>query len=218
MANFFKSIKTVPPFVTWIAAKLIVLYTKTLRIRIIDPEGFLGPDGPFPVVATVWHNRILFLGPCCPAARREKFSILISASRDGRHIANVIHGIGFRSVAGSSSRGGTQALRQLLTVLESGNSIIIPVDGPRGPRYQPHLGAASLADLSGVPILAASLNAPSRWEVKSWDRLQIPKPFSRVTLVIGKTRPFPAELRNDRPGMENFLNSLLMEITDDRRN
>ena len=104
-----------------------------------------------------------------------------------------------------------------MAVLERGQSIIIPVDGPRGPRYHPHLGAAGLADLSGRPVIAATLNAPSRWEVKSWDRLQIPKPFSRVTLVIGKATPFPPDLRNDRDGSVKFLRDLLMEVTDDRR-
>jgi lysophospholipid acyltransferase (LPLAT)-like uncharacterized protein len=217
MGSPLKKIRKMPGIATWLLARLVGLVCKTYRVRYVDPHGYLKTLTPFPVVVTIWHNRILFLGPCAPPELRPKLAVIISASRDGEYVADFIRHFNLQVVRGSSSRGGAKAFREMLRQLKDGVAAIVTVDGPRGPRYQPQAGAAGLAASSGLPILPVSLNAPKRWEAKSWDRLQIPRPFSRIEVVIGKPYHVPPELVDDREKARALIRDRLMEITDDQR-
>ncbi len=154
-------------------------------MRVVDPGGLLERGRPWPAVFALWHNRLFFLPLCFPMRLRRETVTLASISRDGEYAAGLISSLGLHVLRGSTSRGGHRALRRLKQQLDGGRSVVLTVDGPRGPRYAVQPGAIVLAGLSGRPLVPICLNAPRRWELRGWDRTQVPVPFSRVELVIG---------------------------------
>ena len=141
----------------------------------------------------------------------------VSRSRDGNYGAALFRHVGLKPVRGSSSQGGMRALRALLRELEDGNAAAVTLDGPRGPRYEVQPGVVLLARKSGVPIVPVSLNAPHRWQLRSWDQTQIPKPFSRVELRVGAPVHFPADGKVELADAKRRLRRAMLEITRDRR-
>lgn len=213
MASSFRKIKKFPSVFTWVLAKLIHLIRLTYRVKIIDPYGFVNNEVPIPSVIALWHNRILFFADCAPKKIRKRFTVLISRSRDGEYVSDFIKQFDLQVVRGSSKKGGATAFRQLLDHLHKGNCALITVDGPRGPRYSVQPGAGALAMKSHLPIIPVSLNAPSKWEFKSWDRLQFPKPFSRIEVIVGQ--PFTIPENASVEEANQLLHDKLMEVTQD---
>jgi lysophospholipid acyltransferase (LPLAT)-like uncharacterized protein len=117
--------------------------------------------------------------------KHRKGYMLISRHGDGRIIAAAIRLLGIRSVAGSSSRGGMAAVRELVRRSQEGADIGITPDGPKGPRYVCKDGVVSLGLLSGVPIYPLSYSTKHCWRLKSWDGMIIPRPFSRGVAIFG---------------------------------
>jgi len=213
----WKNKARLPTWLLWILARTIGLVHRTLRIRYIDPAGVVESGEPWPVIFLFWHNRILFTPGCFPARVRHKTAVLTSASRDGQYAAGFARQFGMEVVRGSSSRGGMRALRELKRTLDTGTTIAIPVDGPRGPRYEIHPGAAFLSQICGCQIVPIMFNTPSRWELGSWDRAQIPKPFSRAEFRVGEPFVLPPECAKDRERAAAFLKERMLSITDDSR-
>jgi lysophospholipid acyltransferase (LPLAT)-like uncharacterized protein len=108
--------------------------------------------------------------------------ILISDHRDGELITQVIRRLGFSVVRGSTTRGGTRALREMTLRIDSGHLCVTP-DGPRGPRRHVHQGLAYLGSRTGFPIVGAGMAFQRPWRAKSWDRFCVPRPFSHATCV-----------------------------------
>lgn len=107
-----------------------------------------------------------------------------------------------------------KAFLDMINVIKNDQqTVVLTVDGPRGPKYNPHHGIIGLAQKCGVPIMVASVNAKCRWTLKSWDGLQIPYPFSKVQVVFGK--PFDVPVDADDQTMLEHLKSELMAITED---
>lgn len=172
---------------TALAFRLFQVWVRTLRFEVDDRAGIVGkpPRGRF--VATVWHNR-LFLFPY--AIHRflpgTSGAALVSASRDGAMIADIMKRFGFGAVRGSSSRRGAAALLELADVLAQGGDTAIIPDGPRGPAYHLHGGIIFLAQKSGAEIWPMNFEFSRYWRLKSWDRFIVPKPFSRVRVIFGQ--------------------------------
>lgn len=157
---------------------LIRLIGKTLRFEDVGYETIekLEQSGKSPIYA-VWHNRV------CGGAyrlRNRKIVVITSQSFDGEYIARFLVRFGFGAVRGSSTRGGTGALVEMIRLNRAGIAMAFMVDGPRGPQYVVKPGVLALAKKTGNPILPVSFEFETFWTVKSWDRLRIPKPFSRV--------------------------------------
>ncbi|MDD4097314.1 MAG: lysophospholipid acyltransferase family protein [Lentisphaeria bacterium] len=209
-----KNKRHMPVWLAWLLARLVGLYAWTFRVRYDDPDGWLQRRVPWPVVVPVWHNRICFLATVFPQALLERAAVLISASRDGEYISTLIRFFRLDVVRGSSSRGGMQALRAMLQKLKHGQTMVVTVDGPRGPRYTVHPGIVALATLGRVPVLPVAVNAEKFWQLNSWDGTQIPKPFSRVLVRLG--RPFHLPEGVDREAGVTAIREALLEITDDR--
>ena len=127
------------------------------------------------------------------AIRSTGLVALISASHDGGVLARTLQYFGVEAVRGSSSRRGAQALLELTSWAERGYSIAITPDGPRGPCYQVSEGAIGLAQLSDFPIVPVSTDVRWKLRMKSWDRFQIPLPFARCEVRVGK----PLQVRRD---------------------
>ena len=168
--------------ITWSAYLLIRLLGPTLRYQISFAE-----DGPqslnfSPTVFVFWHRCIL---PACYAFRNRKIAVMTSSSFDGEYIARIIELFGYRAVRGSSTRGGVRALLGMHTEIEEGRSVAFTIDGPLGPIYVAKPGPVLLARNTGVPIVAFYVAPQRAWILNSWDRMLIPKPFSRVGVYVG---------------------------------
>jgi lysophospholipid acyltransferase (LPLAT)-like uncharacterized protein len=163
---------------------------KTLRISFVDEGGVLSGNHKGPVIFATWHNR---LGLSMAAWREfrsrvqpdSQLAALVSASRDGALLARILERNGVHPVRGSSSRRGAQALLELTSVLQNGYHVAITPDGPRGPCYAVQDGIVALAQLTGVPIVPVSNYSRHKFQAKSWDRFQIPAPFSRCIISFG---------------------------------
>lgn len=195
MARIFtlKKMRHLPIWLAWILAFFMRLYAWTLRRRIQDPHGILASLKDSPVIFTLWHNRILLAAPLLPKAMRPLATVLVSASRDGEYISTILGRFGIRATRGSSSRRGAQALLELRHALDQGISPVITVDGPRGPCYTVHPGAIHLSRKSNCRLIPVSINYSRHWSLRSWDKMQLPLPFARATIVFGAPVELPAE-------------------------
>ena len=134
-------------------------------------------------IATFWHDRIVL---ATWFWRRRGIVVMTSRSFDGEYIARFIQRFGYGAARGSSTQGGAEALEQMAACLAHGMDVAFTIDGPRGPRYVAKRGAVRLAAMSGQPILPFCVAAEHFWRVRNWDRLQIPRPFTRAVILVGE--------------------------------
>ena len=219
LKNKFRQIKRFPRWIYWLPARILQLMCHTLyRIKIDDPDNLRFTKGG--LIGLAWHNRLFFFPAIMPAVSRKRTAAVVSASRDGQYIADLISMFGIRSLRGSSSRRGVNALLDSVKVMREENlNVVFTPDGPRGPKYKMKPGPVMLASLTGAPVCPLSINASKYWTVKSWDGFQIPKPGATLTLVFGKPVTVPKNLEGEeiekwRLVLENALN----EITVDNEN
>ena len=194
---------------------LLKIWNRTLRYEIDDRAGIVGEPVRENFIGALWHNRLLIF----PLVLRRFFptrngAALISASRDGDLLTDAIRRFGFDVVRGSSSRLGASGLFQLSNVLAGKRDIVITPDGPRGPAYELGQGVIFLAQTTGARVLPLNLEYSSCWRVKSWDRFIIPKPFSKVRVIIGQPQQIrstttPEEFENERLRLQNAMMSLV---------
>lgn len=173
----------------WWLRWLVALVGTTVRYRVVDPHGVLGLAGREPVIFVFWHNRI-FLMPHLfrrywRRRGRDRVAVLISRSRDGQLLADVLAAFRLRCVRGSSSRGGAEALRELSQLVREGFDVGITPDGPRGPRYVLQPGCVRLAELTGAPLVPVGYVLTRKITLRSWDAFQIPVPFARCEVRLG---------------------------------
>ncbi len=109
-----------------------------------------------------------------------------SRSFDSEYIARFIQRFGYGAARGSSTRGGKAALIQMIRAVRSGKSAAFTVDGPRGPIYEAKPGAVLLAAKANAALLPFSISLNRYWQLPSWDKIQIPKPFARAVVVLGE--------------------------------
>lgn len=180
-----------------LAGWFIRCWSRTLSYEVTDRCGITRADGPvFPVIYAMWHNRIVTIPPIwrrrCGNSR--KAVVLTSASKDGAILSSAMAVFGIGSVRGSSSRRAVAALIGMKRALTEGLDVCITPDGPRGPRYGFQPGVIKLAESSGAPVVPIHAHFSSAWRLKTWDKLVIPKPFSRVTIVFDEMLVVPPKL------------------------
>lgn len=188
---------------------------RTLRYEVDDRAGIVGKPASENYIGALWHNRLLIF----PLVLRRFFSnrhgaALISASRDGDLLSDAIHRFDYDVVRGSSSRLGATALLQLGDVLARHGDVVITPDGPRGPAYELGPGIIFLAQKTGAAVLPINMEYSSCWRVKSWDRFIIPRPFSKVRVIIDrperiKSTSSDPEFEAERLRLQNVLMSLV---------
>lgn len=162
---------------------LIALLGKTYRWEVHGQEHVEAVQrSTQPPIFAFWHGRIL---PATYFWRRRDIVVMTSENFDGEWIARIIERFGYRTARGSTSRGGARALAQLRRTIRQGLPAAFTVDGPRGPSGSVQPGAVWLASLTGSPILPFHMEAARHWAARSWDRTQIPRPFTRVAVAIG---------------------------------
>jgi len=184
-----------PPMI----AGFIRMLALTLRYRLEDPQGILGRDPDQPRIWAFWHNRILMMPYLyerfCPGRR---MLMMVSRSRDGEFITRIMNRFGIDGARGSSSRGGSDALREILRELPrpQARDIGITPDGPRGPRAKVQDGVLGLAASSGRPIYPVTARYSRHWELPSWDRFQIPQPGAVCRVFVGPAVAAPQNLES----------------------
>ena len=163
---------------SWIVPAILRLIGSTLRETTTYEEGSIQSlDEVYPGIFPFWHRCVL---PATWIYRNQHPAVMTSQSRDGEFIARVIQRFGFVPVRGSSSRGGQRALLEMNQLLAESHAVAFTIDGPRGPRYVAKKGPVLLARMSGVPITAFYVAVERAWVLNTWDKLVIPKPFSRI--------------------------------------
>ena len=171
-------------FVTVMGALLLFLLGKSWRIKWVGLENLALPRSRNQkVIYAFWHGRMLAF---CYCHRWQKVHLLISQHRDGELISRATSLLGFRSVRGSSTRGGTKALFQMANKNLEGFDTAVTPDGPRGPKHKAQPGVIYIAQRSGMPIIPVSNSSQRKWTLKSWDGLVIPKPFSPAVVILGE--------------------------------
>ena len=130
----------------------------------------------------LWHGRML----CgMPDYSQREFAVLVSHSHDGELIARMLARFGYRTIRGSSSKGGARAVREMLDEVKKDTVLVITPDGPRGPRHSMNPGLAWMARETGFPVLPMGYASDKAWHLKSWDRFTIPKFGARVVTCFG---------------------------------
>jgi lysophospholipid acyltransferase (LPLAT)-like uncharacterized protein len=168
-------------------------------------------SGRQPILA-LWHGRIL---PATIYFRNRGVVAVTSQNFDGEWIARIMRRFGYAQARGSTSRGGARALLQLSREMADGRPAAFTVDGPRGPAYQAQPGAVWLAKVTGNPIVLFHVEAEPCWTARSWDRAQIPKPWSRVAMVIGAPMDVPPDA--DEDALETMRLELERRLADLKR-
>ena len=183
--------------VTWssrLGSAFIQAIARTWRIRTVNEEAYRRERAAGrPVVLTLWHGEML---PLLFYHRHREIAVLVSEHGDGEIIARILSDFGFRLVRGSSSRGAARALIAVDRELEAGYDVGITPDGPRGPWHSVAPGALLAAHRAGVRIVPLAASASAFWQLGSWDRFMIPKPFARVTIAYGE--PLTVEAPSSR--------------------
>lgn len=186
---------------------------ETLRVSEIGTE-HVAPfwERAASLIYAIWHGRILMI-PCI-YARSNRVHVMASRSRDGELEARFLKRFGFEVVRGSTTRGGSEALRSLVQALRRGLEAAVAPDGPLGPRYVVQPGIVTLARLSEVPIIPLTFSAAPAWRLRSWDEFLVPKPFARGVVSFGP--PLRVPRRSDRTEQEALrkqLESTLRTLT-----
>jgi lysophospholipid acyltransferase (LPLAT)-like uncharacterized protein len=156
-------------------------------------------DGTRAFVGVCWHKDFLF---ALDFFRRRKIVVMVSRSKDGELVARTLHRMGYRTVRGSSSRGGREALGELSDLVRKGWGSAIIADGPRGPARKAKIGCVLASRNSGAPIIPWYCHAEPSITAKNWDRTMIPRPFARITVAFGE--PFYVPAGADREQCESI--------------
>ncbi|MFP3942163.1 MAG: lysophospholipid acyltransferase family protein [Thermoanaerobaculia bacterium] len=203
----------------WLLDLLIRVLSRTCRLEVVEGSDVLDEvvESRRPVVFCFWHNRIvpaagLLLRRIVPAGM--DVTLLSSPSRDGELSARFMQRHGARVVRGSSSRGGARGLRGILQVVRRhGSSPVVIPDGPKGPPYRFKAGVLGLSRMTGAPVLLLGFAAERAWTVGTWDRMILPRPFSRVAVAVAPPVAVPRDLPDEeleaqRRALEERLSAL----------
>lgn len=201
-----------------IAALLIRALYATLRVRHAHADRILElnrREGSY--IFAFWHAHLLVM---IYALFRHPLLVMISQHRDGEMIAATMGRFGVTAARGSTTRGGGEALRQMVRGSREGYVLVLTPDGPRGPRRIAQPGVVRAAQLAGIPILPAAVVARNRKVLSSWDRFEIPLPFARTLFHYGEPIEVPRNLSDEefertREQVERRITGLADEAEQD---
>lgn len=192
------------------AVALVRLLFKTCRIEVATEVPGCCPyedTGERRFLYCVWHDDILMTVFC---GRPQRMAGLVSPHQDGSYLADAMGRVGITSVRGSSKRGASRAMRELLDRVRDLHVAITP-DGPRGPRRQMKSGIVFLASRSGRVIIPTAYACRRPWRIRgSWTDMQLPKPFTRVHARGGPAFVVPPDLERDE--LEVYAQRLQAEM------
>ena len=179
MKSFFRQVgQVVIPPIVYILMR-IIWYTTAKKFHFITPV----PDEQH--VCVTWHGE-LFMSPQAyrHIHKKHSASAIISSHFDGSLIAGTLSWLNIRPLRGSSKKGATQVLKEAFKSIKLGEEVLITPDGPRGPRHSLSDGAIGIARKSKLPVFVMNFKAKNFWQVNSWDKFVIPKPFTKVDFYM----------------------------------
>lgn len=205
--------RTLNRVLAWAACRLLRGLLMTCRVEVREQQPHTSPytpNQPGRYLYCLWHDMIVLHTFAAP---HYDLAALVSRHRDGGYLADAMAAIGVHPVRGSSSKGGAEAVKEIVSELDGWHVAITP-DGPRGPRRKAKAGILWLAAKTGrpvVPTVGVCLNA---WRVKGgWTDLTIPKPFSRVLMLGGPFLHVPSDLaRDDLPRYAEALEAEMARL------
>lgn len=179
MKHFFRKLgKIVIPPVIYVIMR-ILWYSTSKKFH------FISPVGDEQHICVTWHGELLMSTQAYRYIhKKHKAAAIISPHFDGQLIASTLSLLGIRPLRGSSKKGAKKVLLEAFRAVKNAEEILITPDGPRGPRHSMSDGAIGLAVKSALPIFVMNYEASSYWQLKSWDKFVIPKPFSRIDFYM----------------------------------
>jgi lysophospholipid acyltransferase (LPLAT)-like uncharacterized protein len=173
---------------------LIRLVGRTVRFEVDGWDNFesIVSQGQIPIYSA-WHSEVLL---STYFWKHRQIVVMTSQSFDGEYIARFIKRFGYGAARGSSTRGSTGAMVEMVRLMRLGRPAGFTIDGPKGPRHVAKMGSVLLAKKTGQPIMPFSVTAQHYWQANSWDRLQVPKPFTRARVDIARPIYVPSDANN----------------------
>jgi lysophospholipid acyltransferase (LPLAT)-like uncharacterized protein len=183
---------------------------RTWRFRAVNADGYAAERAAGrAVVMVLWHGEML---PLLYYHRHREIAVLVSEHGDGEIIARILRAFGFRLIRGSTSRGAARALIAVDRELREGFDVGITPDGPRGPRHSVAPGALLAAHRAGAKLMPLAARASAFWQLGTWDRFIIPKPFARITVAYGDPTPVVADSSRAAGEMTDLLSSVMDDV------
>jgi lysophospholipid acyltransferase (LPLAT)-like uncharacterized protein len=168
-----------------------------------------------PFVLAFWHGRMLYALHLAHMYRQVRATVMVSRSQDGEFISQVSKRFGVHPTRGSTSRGGSRAMLQMVRRVQEGYVACMTPDGPRGPRYRVQPGVITVAQKTGAPILPLAYDAEWKKVFQSWDRFVMPLPFSRIVVVYGELISVPAHATPDMlQAKQQEVEASLRQVTE----
>lgn len=173
----------------WFGSGLLRALSATWRLRFLnEQETRQREQARSPFILALWHRD---LPGMIRAYRGRGIATLVSWSRDGEIAARAAHHFGVATSRGSTSRAGGAGMLGLLRLARRGRDLAFAPDGPRGPAEAVQPGVLIAAQLLGWPVQPVAVAAERCWRLRSWDRMVIPKPGSRVWIAFGESLAVP---------------------------
>lgn len=187
-------------FLVWLLPLIVVWFQRligfTSRFRFLTNEQYEELfKNKKPFIYSIWHTNVLY----SPYLHRGKnVAVLISESKDGDYINQVVHRFGNTSVRGSSSKGGSKALKAVIQHLKKGLPAAFTPDGPRGPAFIVQPGIIAAAQVTQVPIVPFHYECSRQWILeRAWDKHRVPKPFTTFVVSYGEPISVPRDLNEE---------------------
>ncbi|GIV02535.1 MAG: hypothetical protein KatS3mg015_1365 [Fimbriimonadales bacterium] len=192
MRSWWRSVQ--PALFAFLITSIARLIGLTLRWRVLgERENLDGVQGG--KIIAGWHGRT-FLAAL--RWRNRGYYALISRSRDGEMQDRIFRRFGYRTVRGSTKRGGARAAVECARLLRKGETFVFTPDGPRGPSGEVQEGILWLAKKSGAVIIPGGAAARPRWMARSWDRYMVPLPFAKAVIVLGEPIRVPKDATDEQ--------------------
>ncbi len=188
--------------------KILMLSCRVIKIEGQEREKEALSQSGGSAVYSTWHQRMSYLSHFFGQTRA---TVLVSQSRDGEYAARIAAWLGYKTVRGSSSRGGLKALKEMVAKIKGGEIGGILADGPQGPARKAKMGATIIAREAEVPLIPLVWSGDRCWQFNSWDRYLVPKPFAKLVIHYGEPVWIPKavkgkELDEYRKQLEERLN------------
>ena len=165
-----------------------------------------------PIMLCVWHGRLLF--PSWYIRHHTSLHIVSSRHRDSEILARILKHWGYGLIRGSTKKGGTRVIREMTEKFKDGKIIAVTNDGPKGPPRIAKSGSIGLAIKNNVQIITVTGSATKYWQMKSWDRFMLPKPFGRIQLIVSPPLNITEELKTAEEEVQ-YLSDFMNKYQDE---
>ena len=176
----------------WVGSRVWGILYRTLRLEVHGDEQLEALEEQYGAMAFAsWHYEML---PTLYHHRHCGGCTFTGEHADAELVARAVRRIGYTPVRGSTTHGGIRGLIELIRAMRHGRGVGFTPDGPRGPRCIAQVGIAILGQRSGCPIVPMGFASDWFWQFRSWDRMRIPKPFSKSVICYGEAIHVPFKL------------------------